>query len=335
MVRTQKVSNKDFDDIRLITKIVTLYYRKGLSQAEISKQLDLSRSKVNRLFNYAHEQGMVEIKIHTPLQLTFELENRLKAIFDIHEVIVTPAVLDDTDTLTESVGAAAARYLENHLRDGDTIIAGGGTTTLSMVRQLDPERTFDVNIFPLEGGLQGNIVTDVNYVVSEMARKLGGQAQALHAPAFVDSVGERNMLMKLSDVERVLNLGRKADIAVFGMGNCNSNSRFALFTGLSSDDMRRLREDHGGVGEIGSMVFDIRGKPTAKAYADRVVGLTLEEIKNIPLTIGIAATPDKALPIYAALLGGYIDVLVTDELAAQAVLEQFNTDFRKTNHYGG
>jgi DNA-binding transcriptional regulator LsrR (DeoR family) len=326
--RAPKFLNMDFAEMRTITKIVSLYYQKGLSQAEIAKQLSLSTSKVNRLFNYAHQHGIVEIKIHTPFQLTLEMENRLKAIFGIGEVIVVPAVLEDFDSLIEAVGSVAAQYLETHIRDGDIIVAGGGMTMLGMIRQLDPERTFDVSIYPLEGGLQGNIVTDVNYVVSEMAHKFGGKAQALHAPAFASSAEERNMLMNVADVERVLGLAREANIAVFGLGHCDTDSRFAMFTGLSNEDMRCIRQDYGGVGEIVSRVFDIHGQPTALEYAERVVGLTLQEIKNIPLSLCVAATPDKALPIYAALLGGYIDVLVTDELAAQAVLDRFDRDFR-------
>jgi DNA-binding transcriptional regulator LsrR (DeoR family) len=126
-------------------------------------------------------------------------------------------------------------------------------------------------------------------------------------------------------------MARKSNIAVFGLGHCNYDSRFALFTGLSNNDMRCIREEHGGVGEIGSMIFNIRGQPTALEYTERVVGLTLQEIKNIPLKICVAATPDKALPIYAALIGRYIEVLVTDELAARAVLDQFDRDFRGAN----
>lgn len=330
MYRGTGFSNKNFEELRLVTKIVTLYYHKGFNQAEIANQLGLSRSKVNRLFTYAHDQGIVEININSPLQLTFDIENRIKAIFDIREAIVVPAVLDDTETLTESVGSAGARYLETHIRDGDTIVVGGGTTMLSLVRQLAPKHTYDVTVLPIEGGLQGNIITDVNHVVSVMARTLGGNAQALHAPAFVDSVEERDMLLKLSEVSRVLRLTRNANIAVFGMGHCNEDSRFAMFTGLSPEDMTCIRDEYGGVGEIGSMVFDIAGKPTAKEYAEKVVGLTLRELKKIPLSIGVAATAEKALPIYAALIGKYIDVLITDELAAQAVLDQFDRDFRRT-----
>jgi DNA-binding transcriptional regulator LsrR (DeoR family) len=324
-------SYQDFETLRLITQILTLYYRKGLSQAEVAKRLELSPSKVNRLFNYAHEQGMVEVKIQTPLQHVFEIETRLKAIFDVREAIIVPAVLDDTETLTQAVGAAAARYIETHTRHGDAIVVGGGTTTLATVRELEVKRAYDVTVLPLEGGVQGNIITEVNYVAAELARKLGGRAFLLHAPAFVDTPEKREMLMQLSQIKDIMEMARQANVALVGIGGVNyETSRYVQYTGLSADDMKRIEQEHKGVGEIGSMVFGIEGKPTAVEYANRVVGLTLQELKAIPFTIGVAATAIKALPIYGALRGGYIDVLIADEIAAQGVLEQFNRDFRKS-----
>ncbi len=59
------------------------------------------------------------------------------------------------------------------------------------------------------------------------------------------------------------------------------------------------------------------------------IGLNLDEIRKIPFRIGVAASAEKALPIYGALRGGYIHTLITDEAAAQGVLEIFAKDFQK------
>ena len=60
-----------------------------------------------------------------------------------------------------------------------------------------------------------------------------------------------------------------------------------------------------------------------------MIGLTLDEIRQIPYRIGVAASAAKALPIYGALRGGYLHVLITDEAAARGVLKLFDEDFRK------
>jgi deoxyribonucleoside regulator len=53
------------------------------------------------------------------------------------------------------------------------------------------------------------------------------------------------------------------------------------------------------------------------------VGLNFAELRRIPLTIGLAALEEKALPIAAALRGGYLSALITDELTAKRVLELY------------
>jgi len=96
------------------------------------------------------------------------------------------------------------------------------------------------------------------------------------------------------------------------------------------DDMKRIAAECRGVGEIGAYVYDIEGNPCAHEYANRVIGLTLAELRGIPFRIGVAATELKCLPIYGALRGGYLHVLITDEAAARGVLGLFERDFRKS-----
>jgi DNA-binding transcriptional regulator LsrR (DeoR family) len=92
--------------------------------------------------------------------------------------------------------------------------------------------------------------------------------------------------------------------------------------------MNRIASDCGGVGDLNAFVFDIEGHACAEEYADRVIGLSLAEIKCIPFRIGMAATAAKALPVYGALRGGYLHALITDETAARGILELFEQNFR-------
>jgi DNA-binding transcriptional regulator LsrR (DeoR family) len=94
--------------------------------------------------------------------------------------------------------------------------------------------------------------------------------------------------------------------------------------------LKRIADGCGGVGEIAAHVYTIEGQPCGQEYADRVIGLTLAEIHNIPFRIGVAATAAKALPIYGALRGGYLHALITDEAAACGILELFDQEFRRT-----
>ena len=52
----------------------------------------------------------------------------------------------------------------------------------------------------------------------------------------------------------------------------------------------------------------------------RVVGITLDQIRDVPEVIGIATGAEKAAGVAAVLAGGYVNRLVCDQDLAQALL---------------
>jgi DNA-binding transcriptional regulator LsrR (DeoR family) len=322
-------NSDNYSNSRLISQALTLYYEQELTQAEVARRLGLSTTKVNRLLKQAREQGMVEIIIRTPFQHLFDLESQLKAIFGLTDAVVIPQIAEDPSAMVHTLGRAGASYLLEHLRDGDVLAIGGGTAVYSVVQALDPVRPYDVTVVPTSGGVQGNIVTDVNYLAAELATRLGGKAYQLHAPAFVDTQEHREMLLSMGPIKEILDIARQASIALMGVGTVDyETSRYVQFTALSAEEMQQIAEAQGGVGEIGAFVYNIRGHPCAEAYANRLVGLSLQELRQIPFMINVAAMAIKAMPLYGALRGGYPSALITDEAAAQGILETFRQSFR-------
>jgi DNA-binding transcriptional regulator LsrR (DeoR family) len=311
-----------------MSRLLTLYYTEGKSQKEIAGALGLSVTKVNRLLKQAREQGWVEITIRVPHQNVFDLENRLQTLCGIPEAVVVPALTEDTGLTLQAVGRVAAEYLLQHLRDGDTICISGGKALYSIVQALESKRRYDVCVVPATGGVQGRHYTDVNYLAAELAGRLGGKAYQFHAPIFVDTPDEKETLMSLRQISEVLDVARHAQIALVGVGSIipDSPSYFDL-TSLSADDRQKIIEEEHGSGEIFARIYDVGGQPCAPQYNRRVVGLSLEELHSIPVTIGVAATEQKILPICGALRGRYLKTLITDETAARGVLDQYQHPF--------
>lgn len=321
-----------YETIRLINTILTLYYLEELTQTEIAQRLGFSTAKVNRLLLQAREQGYVNITIRTPFQQLFELEDRLKAVFGLQDAMVIPSLAETSSTPLNALGNIAAEFLLEHLRDGDVLGIGGGTAISAIVQALAPSRSYQVEVVPLLGAVQGEITHDVNYLTTQMAERLGAKAYQLHAPAFVDTREHCETLRRMGPVKEILDIARRANIALVGVGTVDAEvSRFVQFTALSAEDMKHIAEECGGVGDINAFVYDIEGKACAHEYADRVLGLTLAELKNIPYRIGVAGTAAKALPLYGALRGGYLHALITDETAARGILELFEQDFLKVS----
>ncbi|HVN53307.1 MAG TPA: sugar-binding transcriptional regulator [Anaerolineaceae bacterium] len=319
-----------YETVRLINTILTLYYVEEKTQTEIAQHLGLSTAKVNRLLQQAREQGYVNISIRTPFQHLFDLESRLKAVFGLQEAMVIPAVGESSSSLLNELGTIAAEYLLEKLRDGDVLGIGGGTAVHAVVQAIEPSRPYNVEIVPILGGVQGQITTDVNYLATRLAERLGGRAYQLHAPAFVDTPEHRETLREMKPVKEILDIARRATIALLGVGTVDADSsRFVQFTALSAADMNHIARDCRGVGEIGAYIYDIEGHAVASEYANRVIGLTLDELQGIQFRIGMAATASKALPLYGALRGGFLHALITDETAARGILALFEQDFRK------
>jgi DNA-binding transcriptional regulator LsrR (DeoR family) len=319
-----------YEKIRLITTILHLYYEEKLTQTEIAERMNLSVPKVNRLLQQARDLGYIEIVIRTPFQHLFELENRLKTVFGLQEAIVVPSAGNTNGSVLNAIGSAAAAFVLEHIQDGDIIAITPGTTVRAVVKSLEAPRQYQVEIVPVLGSIQGDMESDMNYLATMMGDRLGGKSYKLHAPAFVESREHGEILRSIEPVKQILDIARRANIALLGIGTVDpETSRFVQFTALSPQEMKDIANGCGGVGEIGAYVYDIDGQPCGKTFADRVIGLSLDEIRRIPYRIGIAGTAEKALPIYGALRGGYLQVLITDESAAQGVLDIFSTNFHK------
>ena len=311
----------DYEKARLFTRILTMHFVEQRNQSEISKLLGLSTAKVNRIIRQARDEGYLEINIKTPFQSLFELESALTQLSDVPEALVCPTYSDDPHTVTRTVGSAAADYLLQHLRDGDVLCISGGKQVTEIVNALSPQRRYDVTVVPATGGVQGKHYTDVNHLAMELAEALGGRALQLHAPLFADSAGERNMLMQMRQTREVLDRARHADIALMGIGSIvpDSSSYFDLRS-MSDEDRRRLI-DEGATGDIFAHLFDVQGRTVGLEHNEKLVGLTLDELRDIPLSVGVAASADKVNPILGALRGRFCKTLITDEVTTKQVLK--------------
>jgi DNA-binding transcriptional regulator LsrR (DeoR family) len=317
-------SFSDYDSARLISRVLSLYYAEEKNQKEVAEILGLSVAKVNRLLKQAREQGWVEISIHAPFQNLFDLERRLQTACGIPEAVIVPELTQDPEAMLQTVGRAAAEYLLQRLRDGDTICISGGKALHAIVQAIETRRRYDVRVVPATGGVQGRHYTDVNYLAAQLADRLGGMAYQLHAPVFVDTPQERDTLLSMRQISEVLDVARQAQIALVGVGSVipSSPSYFDL-TSLGEADRRKIVEDEQGAGEILACLFNASGHPCAIDYNQRVVGLCLRDLRAVPLVIGVAATEQKTLPILGALRGKYLKTIIMDEAAALGVLELY------------
>ncbi|SDQ15900.1 DNA-binding transcriptional regulator LsrR, DeoR family [Virgibacillus subterraneus] len=312
----------NWEERRLMVKVAKLYYFEGWTQAQIAARNNVSRPVISKLLNNAKKEGIVEIYIKDETVQTVELEQTLEKKYGLSEVIVVSTAGFAPDMAKRQLGKTAASYIAKNLKGIKSLGISWGTTLLSLIEEYPYERRDDINIVPIVGGMGSDYVhLHSNQLAFNLAQKMNTSCSYLYAPAMVESDELKERLVNSKDIAHVLERGRNVDMALVGLGNPFKSSTMETIGYLEESDLASLRKA-GAVGDISSRFFDAVGKEVDHPLNNRVIGLNLDEIRNIPEVIGIVEGSYKLESIEAALKGGYLNVLITDDRTAQELLEE-------------
>lgn len=304
-------SQDNHELFQLLSRVASLYYLEEKTQSEVAKELKLSRQKVQRLLRQARELGIVEIHVHSIPVLHVEQEARLKAIFNLEDVVVAPAHPDEYRCRL-SVARAAANYLVSNLRDGYVVAVGLGRNTSEVANALHLNNQVNCTFVSAMGGSPyiGEAINP-NNITNLLASHSGGTAQPIYAPAYVESQRARNILLNQQAVRESLDLAKNADMAIVGIGTPDDDSILVRAGVISIAEVRRLREAN-AVGELLGNYFDEQGQEVNSDLKSRLIALSLADLKNIPKVVGVASEKEKTMAIYSALRSGVLKGLITD-----------------------
>ena len=238
----------------------------------------------------------------------------------MRNVIVVSGVTDDTKN---EIASAAAFYLNNSLRTGDQVAIGWGTTMRSMVAYCEGDFKKKVQFSPIIGGHgKSELNLHANTIASDLSKRFNGTSLSLLAPAFVDSQEDKTSLVKDSYVQEVLAASRKANKAVFSLGNPAFSESSIHRAGYFSDrDLMDIKEG-GAICDIISIAFlNSQGELILKNLTDRSIGITEQDLKAIPEKICLAGGTDKHESIKVAVQAGFVDTLITDHETAEYLMQ--------------
>ena len=306
----------------LLAKIASLYYEKNLTQADIARQLNISRPQVSRLLAEGREAGVVKIIIRYPPDKHYSLRQNLVDKFNLKDAFLVASGNLGYTQLIERLGEEAARHLEARLQDGITLGISWNTGVYHVVNALQSARRKGVTVVQLTGSV-GSVNPLVNGpdLTRWLAQTLGAQYHYLPAPLVVESPETRQALMQDRAIREPMALIEHVDIALVGIGGLSPALSSLLAAGYISEAELREIVRQGGVGDICSYHYDLHGHILPLELHQRIIGVNLEILKKIPYVIGVAGGIDKATSILGALRTGVIDCLVTDDMAARTVLK--------------
>ncbi|MGZ8514380.1 MAG: sugar-binding transcriptional regulator [Candidatus Limnocylindrales bacterium] len=307
------------DEHELLARIAYRSYKDGRSQEEIAHEFGLSRPKVQRLLERARSSGVVDIHIEVPAGLNLELEKQLIDTFGLTDAIVSPG-RDDPDAQREAVARSAARYLERRLFDGAVVAVSHGRDIGEVSRFFRSERRVDCVFASAMGGSPHvDAPTSPNEICRALAEKSGGRAASLYAPAYVESSEVRDSLLEQEAVRQTLDMAATASMALVGIGGTDDGCTMIRSGCLSLAEIARLRAQ-GAVGDVLGNYVDIDGGVIAAPHSDRLVALSIDQLRRMETVIAVASEPEKPAAILGVLRARVIDVLIVDEGNATAVL---------------
>jgi DNA-binding transcriptional regulator LsrR (DeoR family) len=317
----------DTEFSRLLHKVARAYYDDGLTQQQIGERFGLSRVKVSRLLRSAREEKIVQITIAPPQSSNAKIEQQLEQEYGLKEALVVTPSSYAPATLVGELGPVAAICLTRGLQGNEVVAVSWGTAVLSVVDAVQPASLPDVRVVQLIGGLgELEAKTHGADLVRRMAQALGAKPRLIHAPGIVKEKTVRDALVADAQVADTLELAGKADVALVGLGVLTPDSTLLAggntLTAAEVEGLRALDV----VGDIALQFLDREGHKIAHPIHERIVGTSLETIKGIPRVIGVAGGKEKVPVIRAALCGGLINVLVTDDQTAVQLLDQSGTN---------
>ncbi len=308
-------------NIRLLTKIATLYYRDGLTQEEMARRLGMSRQTVGRYLERARLEGIVEFEIKSPLVYCTELESRLESAFHLEEAIVVTPLTETEEAVKEALGGAGAEFLQRRVQSGEIIGVTWSSSVLNCVTRLKRTNLSRVTVVQMNGSLdRASYPTRAEYIVEQLARAFDARGLTLSAPLLVDRREIKDSLVSDSRIAAALDLASRASLALFGVGDISKRSSLYK-TGYVNDALLSQLQAAGAVGDICGHFYDCQGRICLPDVDARTIAVELESLKHKTVSCAVAGMPHKVDAILGMLRGGYCNVLITDEETAGFILK--------------
>jgi DNA-binding transcriptional regulator LsrR (DeoR family) len=301
-----------------------MYYEQKYNQQEIANRLHLSRPKVSRLLKQAREIGIVQISVLSPNNSFVELENALEDTYHLKEALIVDSEEEISDKLIKKqIGSAAADYLHRTISEGETIGVTWGTTLQAMVDAMPSKQVDNTHVVQALGGVgppeAKAHATDISRRLSQL---LKSKLTLLPAPGIVDSKEAKQVLLADRKVKGALDLFSTIDTLYVGIGALKTNPVLDRDHKELPPELYEKITHSNAVGDIALRFFDKDGEEIDSPLKELVIGISLEEIKEIDTVVGIAGGPQKVDVIHGALKNKLIDVLITDHQTARELAQE-------------
>jgi DNA-binding transcriptional regulator LsrR (DeoR family) len=322
--RSRTRASRD-EQLRLMTKIARLYHERSVRQPEIARRLNVSQARVSRLLKQAEQEGIVRTTVVVPAGVQTGLEEIIEETFGLREAVVVECFDPSEQGIAQDLGVAAGSYLEATLTGGDVVgISSWSASLLAAVNSMRPlPRVAAARVIQLLGGV-GNPAAEAHaaHLTQRFSELTGAKPTFLLAPGVAPSPEARDAILQDRFVQEALAAQNEITLALVGIGALEPSSLLQSSGNIFSEDELQELGERGAVGDICLRFFDADGRHVASELDDRVIGITLEQLRRAERSVGVAGGARKYDAIRSALLGGWVNVLIADHVTAQRLADE-------------
>jgi DNA-binding transcriptional regulator LsrR (DeoR family) len=311
------------EQLRLMVKVARLYHEHDVLQPEIARRLHISQARVSRLLKQAQQEGIVRTTVVVPDGVRTGLEEALEEAYGLREAVIVDCLDADADDVTYELGLATASYLEASLTGGDVVgISSWSATLLAAVDAMRRmSRVSADRVVQLLGGV-GNPAAEAHAarLTQRFAEVTGARPTFLLAPGIASSPHARRALVKDRYVREAMTAFDEITLALVGIGALEPSTLLQSSGNILSDrELRDLGEKR-AVGDVCLRFFDAEGQAVGSEVDRRVIGITAAQLRRADRCVGVAGGRRKYEAIRGAALGGWVNVLITDQVTAERLI---------------
>jgi DNA-binding transcriptional regulator LsrR (DeoR family) len=177
-------------------------------------------------------------------------------------------------------------------------------------------------IVQMLGGMgDASVQTHATQLIARLAKLTGGEARLLLVQGVASSREAKLIMLADPAVRETMNLFDRLTLAIVGIGAVEPSELLARSGNVFSKHELAQLDEAGAVGELSFRFFDKEGRLVESPLNERVLGISLDDLKKADRVMALAGGEAKTAAIAGALRLGLIDVLVTDKFTAARLTE--------------
>jgi DNA-binding transcriptional regulator LsrR (DeoR family) len=307
------------EEAHLAARAAWLHFAGGKTQGEVAELLGVQSTKAHRLIARARSEGLIRVFVEGPIAGCIDLEEKLKGAFGLQLCEVVPNV-DEGALPLRTLAIAGARYIRNLIESGryGLIGMGHGRTLAAMVDAMPSVAAEGTRFVSLLGGLTRRFAASPFDVIHKLAERTGAESYVMPVPFFANTAKDREVLESQFGVSNVIDMARRAEIYIAGIGEVDRKSFIATAGMVDDEDVDEVVQS-GACAEILGQFFTAGGRNIPNGVSQRALAPRLSDLQTHKI-VAVAGGTSKTQAIRAILGSGLLHGLITDEATARRLV---------------